>query len=143
MKKLLIIAGLITTIIVLIGCAKPVKDVSKLGPEQLVKTYYQSLAVGDITTARECLSDEYAKEIGIFEDSDLTNLRSIKDIRVRTGAPVGLYGKNYKEAQVVAQYEATYRQMITEADGKQIRFIYVAKKTKNSPWKIISIGTGP
>lgn len=58
-------------------------------------------------------------------------------------ADIELYGENYDEVQVVAEYDAVYKRIITSDNGKQIRFLYVAKKTKGSPWRIISIGTGP
>jgi len=144
---LLAIALLIYTImpapIKFLYSLKPAKDVSKLGPQELVKTYYKSLEKGDISTAKACLSNEYRAEVERADYSDLKNLTGLEIIRISKPANIPLYKKNYREVQIVAEYSASYWRMGPEVSGKEIRFIYVGKKTQDSPWKIIGIGCGP
>lgn len=151
MKKVAIAAALVLISLLLVGCStgnskRPASSnnpIDRLTPQQLVKAYYKSLAARDYVTARACLSSEYAAEMDSFVDSDFKNLLSISNLAVSKEADINLYGKNYDEAQVVAEYNATYKKIITSENGKQVRFVYVAKKTKDSPWRIISIGNGP
>lgn len=151
MKKLVVSIVVLLSSLLMAGCPTNSYDksainnaaIDKLAPRQLVETYYKSLAARDYRTARACLSPEYASEMYRYQDSDFKNLRSIRDIKVGKEVNMKLYGKNFDEVQVVAKYDAVYWRMTTSVDGKQIRFVYVGKKTKESPWRIISIGTGP
>ena len=113
-----------------------------LNPQQLVELYYHSVAKYDFATARTCLSDEMAQEM-YDESSDLLNATKLSGLNVSKESHIKLYGKNYDEVQVVAEYDAVYKRVFGSVNGHQIRFIYVGKKTKDAPWKIISIGTGP
>ncbi|HZD59155.1 MAG TPA: DUF4829 domain-containing protein [Anaerolineae bacterium] len=151
MKRVATAAALVLLSLLLVGCAtgsskRPALNnnpIEELTPWQLVETYYKSLAARDYATARACLSPEYASEIDRSDDSDFKNLWSISNLVVSKEANIKLYGKNYDEVQVVAEYDATYKKIITAENGRQIRFLYVARKSKDSPWRIISIGTGP
>jgi hypothetical protein len=111
-------------------------------PSELVKTFYESGARKDYATARACLDDEYANQIDGLEPY-FDNLKKIRDIKVSEFTNTPLYGENFLEGQVVVEYNAIYKEFITQENGKQVRFIYVAKVEGDSPWKIISIGTGP
>lgn len=132
-------------IIFLAGCGtkENKSNIDKLQPAELVKTYYESLAKGDYETAKACLSEEYANQVIEQEDSDFKNLAQISNIRISNPAQIKLYGKNYDEVQVTVKYNAVYKKISSSNNGEQLRFIYVGKKQKYSPWKIISIGTGP
>ncbi|HWQ41699.1 MAG TPA: DUF4829 domain-containing protein [Desulfosporosinus sp.] len=101
------------------------------------------MASGDYTTAKACLSDEIGDQYINSPDSYFKNIKKLTDLKVSSPAAIKLYGKNFEEVQVTAEYVAEYKKVITSNNGKQIRFIYVAKKEKDSAWKIISIGTGP
>ncbi|WP_042333231.1 DUF4829 domain-containing protein [Desulfosporosinus meridiei] len=148
MKEIL---GLVLAVIVLIsGCGSNTNSVKKTDlsnltptPTQIVETYYNSIATGDYSTAKNCLSDEIVQQYVNYPDSDFTNIKKLTDIKVSVAAPIKLHGKNFDEVQVTAKYVAEYKKVMTSDNGKQVRFIYVAKKEKDSPWKIISIGTGP
>lgn len=94
-------------------------------------------------TAKDCLSNEIGQQYVNSPDSDFKNIKRLTDLKVSPAAPIKLYGKNFDEMQVTAEYVAEYKKVITSNSGKQFRFIYVGKKEKDSPWKIISIGTGP
>jgi len=124
------------------GAAKNV-DLSNLTATQVVETYYISIATGDYATAKDCLSNEIGQQYVNSMDSDFKNIKRLTDLKVSPAAPIKLYGKNLDELQVTAEYVAEYKKVITSNSGKQFRFIYVGKKEKDSPWKIISIGTGP
>jgi ketosteroid isomerase-like protein len=145
-KKIL---GLVLMVLTLIsgcgtttGAAKSV-DLSNLTATQVVETYYSSIATGDYATAKDCLSNEIGQQYVNSPDSDFKNIKRLTDLKVSPAAPIKLYGKNFDEMQVTAEYVAEFKKVITSNSGKQFRFIYVGKKEKDSPWKIISIGTGP
>jgi len=145
-KKIL---GLVLMVITLIsgcgtttGTAKSV-DLSNLTATQVVETYYNSIVTGDYSMAKDCLSSEIGQQYVNSSDSDFENIKSLIDLKVSPAAPIKLYGRNFDEMQVTAEYVVEYKKVITSNSGKQIRFIYVGKKEKDSPWKIISIGTGP
>lgn len=121
---------------------KSVVDIDTLSPEQLVETYYKSLGNKDFAVAEKCLSDEMKETIS-SPDSDFKNLRSLKNLVVTPARPIKLQGKNFKEVQVVATYDAQYKEVFSVTDGPQMWFIYVAKAAPDSPWRIIAIGTGP
>lgn len=146
MKKLQWLVLLIITVVS--GCGTPrgtatTIDLSKLTPSQVVETYYKSIASSDYSTAKACLADDIGQQYLSAPDSDFKNIKQLTNLKVSSPAPIKLYGKNYEEVQVVAEYVAEYKKVITSNSGKQTRFIYVGKKEKDSPWKIISIGTGP
>ena len=124
------------------GAAKRA-DLSNLPSTQIVETYYKSIAAGDYSTAKDCLSDEIGQQHINAPDSDFKNIKKLTDLKVSPAAPIKLYGKNFEQVQVTAEYGVEYKKVISSNSGNQIRFIYLAKKEKDSPWKIISIGTGP
>jgi hypothetical protein len=145
-KKIL---GLVlVSVMIISGCGSTANttkatDLSNFNPTQVVETYYNSIAIGDFSTARNCLADDIVQEYVNALDSDFTNIKKLTELKVSPAAPIKLYGQNFDEVQVTAEYVAEYKQIITSDNGKQIRFIYVGKKKKELPWKIISIGTGP
>lgn len=118
-------------------------ELEKYTPRKLVETYYNCLASGNIEIAKQCLSDQYFNIKDKSFKSDLQNIKEITDIKVSKEEKIKLYGNNYDEVQVVADYYIDYISNEHWTDGKEIRFIYVEKKDKDSPWKILSFGTGP
>jgi len=122
--------------------SKPPVDIDALSPEQLVETYFKTLSSGNLATAEKCLSDEMKKTISL-PDSDFKNLKSLSNLEVSPAHPIKLYGKNFTEVQVVVRYDAVYKEIFSAPNGRQTRFIYVAKAGPGSPWRIISIGAGP
>ncbi|HHW40462.1 MAG TPA: DUF4829 domain-containing protein [Syntrophomonadaceae bacterium] len=145
MRGTLLIVILLTSVFQT-GCLfekSPPPKVDGLGPQKLVETYYRSVSRGDLATARACLSGDLLPLMNSAEDSDFNNLVALWNLKVSEARPIPLYGKNIDEVQVVVEYNAVYRKVITSGNGRQMRFVYVARKTKDAPWKIISIGTGP
>lgn len=121
----------------------PTGQFNKLGPQKIVEAYYKNLAAGDYDTAKKYLSEDIDKSVYTSEDSDFKNLHALYNLQVSKETPIQLTRKNYKEVQVVAQYHAAFKKVITSENGVQVKYLYVAQKTKDAPWKIISIGTGP
>ena len=146
MKKLVVLVILVIAVVWWCGNPKSAPttlDLSNLTPSQVVETYYKSIASSDYSTAKACLADDLSQQYVSAPYSDFDNIKQLKVLKVSSPAPIKLYGKNYDEAQVVAVYVAVYKKVFTSNSGIQTRFVYVGKKEKDSPWKIISIGTGP
>ena len=133
----------VLTVLLLTACSTASqKDVNKMEPSELVQTFYESGARKDYNTAKACLDNEYATSTDGFKRY-FKNVKKRRNIQVSEFSNIPLYGENFLEGQVVVEYDATYKAIITQEDGNQIRFVYVAKVKEDSPWKIISIGTGP
>lgn len=116
---------------------------AKLDARQLVERYYKSLASKDWVTAKACLGDDYAEKSITYKDSYFHNLITLTDLKVSKEAPVKPRKAYFKEVQIVVEYNATYKRIQGSQDGAQISFVYIGKKNIDSPWKIISIGSGP
>lgn len=130
---------------VVLGVLVPMPDINKLEPRQIVQTYYNRLALGDTHGADKCLADNYRRELSrpnVIRESVLW----LSDVNISKGAHIRLYGQrstNYDELQFTVKYSAWYLQPSGTTDGNQLSFVYVAREAKDSPWRIISIGTGP
>jgi hypothetical protein len=124
------------------GYFMPISDIDRFGPEQIVRAYYERLAAHDFINANRCLSGNYLRKRSHYDEVPLW----LSDIEISKGIDTkdsGVLSNNYDERQFVAEYNATFLQAGGSADGHQLRFVHVAKKTKDSPWRIISIGSGP
>lgn len=130
---------------VVLGLFVPMPDINKLEPRQLVQTYYNRLALGDMAGADKCLSDSYRHELrrpNVIRESVIW----LGDVNVSKGTRIRLHGqrsKNYDELQFTVKYNAWYLRPAGTAGGNQLSFVYVAREAKDDPWRIISIGTGP
>lgn len=146
-KKIALI--LLSILLLATGCTArkdnptPTVEFNNSGPQKIVEAYYKSLAEGNYVAAKKYLSEDIDQSVYTAEDSDFKNLHTLYNLQVSQETPVQVNGNNYKEVQVVAQYNAAYKKIITSDNGVQVRYLYVAQKTKDAPWKIISIGTGP
>jgi hypothetical protein len=138
---------LLSLLSLLAGCTvKPTlspEEVHKLTPIALVETYYKSLAREDYVTAKLCLSADLRKDTEQAEESDFNNLKELAKVVVKEVIDTKNYDSNYDEKMVAVDYHARYKKGGSSSDGLQKRYVYVAKKNSNSPWKIINIGSGP
>lgn len=143
LRKIILTCILVSLIIS--GCVakNSEKYIDKLTPEKLVETYYTSLSSGDLKTAKYCLSKEFLFAENKYDESDIKNIKKLNNLKVEKGVQIKQNGENFLIVQVVASYDAIYKKQITSNDGPQYRYLYVAQKNINSPWKIIDIGTGP
>jgi len=58
--------------------------------------------------------------------------------------PDGISRADYDTfAQVTVEYVATFRHVISEPDGKLIRFLYLGRLRNGPKWQILAIGSGP
>ena len=117
--------------------------VNRLGPRDLIQTYYKSIAMHNKKVAIACLAPEYRLQVVGSDDWEGRNVLLLSELKISGPHSIALNNSNYKELQLTADYEVTYKHVITENSGHSTRFIYVGKKYRDSSWKIISIGTGP
>ena len=145
MKKILaLVLALLLTGSAVYASTVPKTDVNSLDPQQVVEAYYKSIQQQDFITFQNCLSDGYKLDLWSVQGSDYQNIKEVKGFNVSEARDIRLNEQNFREAQVVAEFTAKYYNHNGYTDGKQTRFIYLAKeKDESSPWKIISIGTGP
>lgn len=136
-----VIAGAIAS-----ACGSSV-DVNSLGARDLVGTYYTSLEKGDTRTARACLAPSQLALEDTAPDSDFANLQQIRNVRVGVDQQAGTAGTafaNYYELrEMVVDFDADVKQVITGYGGHHTVFVMVGKLTKESPWRMVSIGSGP
>jgi hypothetical protein len=87
-------------------------------------------------------------------DGDIRNLTVTGPANVQTDRPLAQTGTSMpvmadaKDQSVTEMFTADYelvkvRQPGTEEPGQQVRFIYVARQTPSSPWRVLELGTGP
>lgn len=149
MKKFIYLLVIISLFFLFCSCKKTdknnqiINEINSFSPKEIVDKYYQSMLISDYKTAKLCLSKEYLNYIEKLQDSDFVNISKLSNVKVSEEREIGLHGENYKEVQVVVKYYVEYRQVVTEINGNHMRFVYVGKKLKDSPWRIISIGAGP
>ncbi|MBE0447620.1 MAG: DUF4829 domain-containing protein [Actinobacteria bacterium] len=127
------------------GYFMPIRDIDRLGPKEIVQTYYGRLAAHDFINANRCLSEDYLRERSKPNSVAQTPLW-LGDIEISKGIDTkasGYLSDNYAERLFDVEYNATFLQAGGSVDGHQLDFVYVAKKTKDSPWRIIGIGCGP
>ncbi len=59
-------------------------------------------------------------------------------------APLGNPYPGYSDIwQVFVTYDAIYKQVITQNNGRVARFIYLGRKNGTGPWTILEIDSGP
>jgi len=138
-----IIAGFSGIRGVFLGFIKPMPDIDALGPRQLVLAYYKRLALTDTAGANRCLSDDYRRELAGISPIYTVWLG---DVKISKGARLrlkGMYSTNYDERLYYVEYSAWQMGGGVSPSGQESMFVYVAKETKESPWRIIGIGSGP
>lgn len=126
-----------------LGAIKPMPDIDALEPRQLVLAYYKRLALTDTAGANRCLSDDFRRELA--NASPIYTIW-LGDVKISKGARSRLNGvnsTNYDERQYHVDYSAWQIGGGTSPSGQEQVFVYVAKETKESPWRIIGIGSGP
>ncbi|MDI6716959.1 MAG: DUF4829 domain-containing protein [Actinomycetota bacterium] len=144
-----VFVGLFTFRGVILGIFLPMPDIDTLSARHLVKTYYQRLAIGDTAGANQCLSDDYRRALNDTLNAPNTIHSDplwISDVNISKGAHIrmqGINSTNHDELQFVVQYNAWHIGSMSYLSGRELGFVYVAKETKKSPWRIISIGCGP
>lgn len=126
-----------------LGVIKPMPNIDALGPRQLVSAYYKRLALTDTAGANRCLSDDYRRE---HAGASPIYTVWLGDVKISKGSRLQLRdanSTNYDERQYFVEYSAWQMGGGASPSGQEARFVYVAKTTKESPWRIIGIGSGP
>ncbi len=87
-------------------------------------------------------------------DSPASNLVSLSKLKVNAsqpidarflpGLPPGVSAADYDSfVSTRAEYDATFRRVMGEADGSLIRFLYLGRVRQGGQWQILTIGSGP
>jgi hypothetical protein len=131
--------------LVLSGCGS--RSVANLAPRDLVTTYYMSLEQGDKGTARACLAPSLALLEERAPDSDFNNIQSIRNVSLGQDEKAGAVGTSFSSyfdlREIAVEFDVTYKTVVTAYSGHRVAFVLVGKETKDAPWKIVSIGSGP
>jgi hypothetical protein len=131
---------------VVAACGSAVNP-ANLGPRELVVAYYASLEKGDTSAARSDLAPSLAGLEDSSPDSDFTNLQTITNVVVGRDEQTGTAGTSFERyvelREMAVTFDAVYKQVITADSGRQTRFVIVGRLTTQSPWQIVSIGSGP
>lgn len=128
---------------------------SKMGPEEIIKQYYDAMDRQDEKTQFACMTRRNLCSYlamnmdnnklfndgfkGAYVDGE-QNVVSAKFVKVREV-------KGMDNPEGVIEYEATvnfkFKKVITSNSGVQPRFILLKKESDKSGWRIQSEGTGP
>lgn len=114
-------------------------SLASLSARQVVQRYYAYVGSHDVRDAILLVAPEIASSAGSY----IGNVRSLSNIVVTQPANIRLNNNYQSEVQVVVNYTAQYKRVITGYSGPQIRFVYLGRNAPSQPWKIIAIGTGP
>jgi len=132
--------------------ASGLRDMSCSGasPRETVRQYYQAVVRHQAAIAKSCLTASFVKQSARFPDPDWSNVASIRSLHLHShpflprelpGPPTKV--QPYAAAQVVADFVVRYYRIVDSPNGTTIRFIYVVKQYRGSPWRITAIGSGP
>lgn len=145
MKKGLSALSLVITLVAVsldsTGCASKTdaRD-ANLNGQQVVYAYYQTLAKGDTATAQTYLTDDYAKAQAQAPDSELNNIGKISDVNVGSEVPLIIRNRDYQEEKVDVTYTAIFKKETAKLhNGDQDLVVYVSKKARTSPWRILTV----
>lgn len=123
---------------------------SGASPQVTVRQYYRAVVRHQGAVAKSCLTPSFVKLSARFPDPDWSNVAGIRSLHLRSRPfpPRELPGSRtqvepYAAAQVVASFVVRWYHIVDSPNGATIRFIYVVKQNRNSPWRITAIGSGP
>jgi hypothetical protein len=115
--------------------------------KEVVELYFNAVAKGDWSAARRCIDPSFDNTMSGAPDSDFNNLKSLSHFSVVGDPyPAGRPGGSeafVETAELAVRFDAVYKETITVRSGPQTRFVVLGRRTKESPWLIFGIGTGP
>lgn len=111
---------------------------------------YNAAAHHQKAPAEACLTAYYRQRLAGMTvlDPDWANIAAIRLTRVQVfsmkpAMRPGDMPRPYRLAQVVVQCVVRWRIVGGSPNGPGLRFIYVVREQRASPWRIGSIGSGP
>lgn len=120
--------------------------------EAPVRAHYAAVLRHDARRAKSCLTSYYAHQLARVVDPDWRNIATLRSLKLKVAklphdtlpgnVPRSL-ARPYAFAQVDAEFTVRYYQVESSSNGPTIRFIYVVKQHRTSPWRIAAIGSGP
>jgi hypothetical protein len=118
-----------------------------------VRGYYAAVVRHDARRAKACLTPYYAQQLARVIGPDWQNVATLRSLKLTEakalphdtlpGNVPGAYARPYAFAQVDAEFIVRYYRVESSSNGLTIRFIYVVKQHRTSPWRIAAIGSGP
>jgi hypothetical protein len=118
-----------------------------------VSVYYAAVVRHDARRAKSCLTPYYAQQLARVIGPDWQNVATLRALKVTEAKSLPhdtlpgnvpcAYARPYAFAQVDAEFIVRYYRVVSSSNGLTIRFIYVVKQHRNSPWRIAAIGSGP
>jgi hypothetical protein len=157
--RLLLQVATLLLVCTLIGCATKTRATQKQAqdaatPEATVAAYYHALGQHLFTKADAYLAPATRSLTNSYSDSPATNLASLERLNIDNarvvtaaflpGLPSGISTSDYDSfSQVTVEYDATFRRVISEQNGRLTRFLYLGQLRLGAQWQILSIGSGP
>jgi len=137
------------------------RELSRLSPEDLIRTYYAAVDRGDYTRAHACQSrrwlatslfanmdNRFLYNPG-FRDYDVAGLANITSARVIAIRRQERFEENFRRDYppgtriYEVRVDLQVREPVTFESGPQTRFVTLRRETPATGWRIESIGTGP
>lgn len=121
-------------------------------PKVAVRGYYEAIIHHRTLVAKSCLTPYFRRQTARDVDPDWQNIATLRSLKLKSArlpfdslpgnVPIA-YAKPYAFLQVDAEFVVRYYRVESSPNGFTIRFIYVVKQYRNSPWRIAAIGSGP
>ncbi len=120
--------------------------------QAVVRAYYGAVIRHDARLAKSCLTPYYAQQLARVVDPDWRNIATLRSLKLKQaklshdtlpGNVPAAYAKPYAFTQVDAEFIVHYYRVESSSNGATIRFIYVVKQHRASPWRIAAIGSRP
>ncbi len=127
------------------------KELARLSPEELIRTYYDGVNRHDQLTVLQCQSRRALSNF-LFDDLPPTNLYkqgfpapsgSIVSARVLELRPVDTSGRSQRTKAFEVRVDLKVKENVASGNGPSTRFLNLVQETPTTGWRLDSQGTGP
>lgn len=115
-------------------------------PTTVVRSYLSALNAHDVATAKALLQPHWRAIVTGEDDSPLTNIRNITNVRVGTPQPElptlrGPY-KRWETVYVPVRFDLQQYRVVSMRNGRTSWGYVVGRPDSVSPWRIVNEGVG-
>ena len=126
------------------------KELAKLSPEEIIKTYFKALDSHDVKIAKACLSRTQSNVGGdlsanmsnreLYNKKAYDYIDNIKSVKLIKIEKLDENNSNTDVLKYRASADYKYKKVITHEDGVLPFIVFMRKESERSGWKIEDIG---